>query len=94
MGLLIAGLWPFRFYPKNNPERIHGGNELRFDKYGFAHSNGPVFTPGGAGISLSIELLQVYLPTRDSSLTDVLNNILGMYIGARLSRSTHRILAG
>ena len=46
----------------------------------------------GAGISLFIELLQVYLPTRDSSLTDVLNNILGTYIGARLFRTTHRIL--
>jgi VanZ family protein len=48
----------------------------------------------GAGISLFIELLQFYLPTRDSSLTDVLNNILGTYIGARLFRTTHRILTG
>jgi len=48
----------------------------------------------GAGISLFIELLQAYLPTRDSSLTDVLNNILGTYIGARLLRTTHRILYG
>jgi VanZ family protein len=47
-----------------------------------------------AGISLFIELLQVYLPTRDSSLTDVLNNILGTYIGARLFRKTHRIFMG
>jgi glycopeptide antibiotics resistance protein len=51
----------------------------------------------GAGISLLIELLQVYLPTRDSSLTDLVNNILGTYVGARgfLARScsvhpTHR----
>jgi VanZ family protein len=48
----------------------------------------------GAGISLFIELLQVYLPTRDSSLTDVLNNILGTYVGARMFRTTHRILMG
>ena len=38
----------------------------------------------GAGISLLIELLQVYLPTRGSSLTDLGNNILGTYIGAWL----------
>jgi VanZ family protein len=46
----------------------------------------------GAGISLFIELLQVYLPTRDSSLTDVINNVLGTYIGARLFQSARDIL--
>jgi glycopeptide antibiotics resistance protein len=40
----------------------------------------------GAGISLLIELLQVYLPTRDSSLTDFMNNMLGAYFGAWLFR--------
>jgi VanZ family protein len=46
----------------------------------------------GIGISLFIELLQVCLPTRDSSLTDVLNNVLGTYIGARLFRTACDIL--
>jgi len=46
----------------------------------------------GAGISLFIELLQVYLPSRDSSLTDVMNNVLGTYIGARLFQAAHNIL--
>lgn len=46
----------------------------------------------GAGISLFIELLQVYLPTRDSSLTDVINNVLGTYIGARLFQTARDIL--
>jgi VanZ family protein len=46
----------------------------------------------GAGISLFIELLQVYLPTRDSSLTDVINNVIGTYIGARLFRAAHGLL--
>ena len=47
----------------------------------------------GLGISLFIELLQVYLPTRDSSLTDVANNTLGTYIGALLFRKGHRSLS-
>jgi VanZ family protein len=46
----------------------------------------------GAGISLFIELLQVHLPTRDSSLTDVMNNVLGTYIGARLFLAGRDIL--
>ena len=46
----------------------------------------------GAGISLSIELLQAYLPNRDSSLTDVINNVLGTYFGARLLRTVRGIL--
>jgi len=40
----------------------------------------------GAGISLAIELLQVFLPTRDSSLTDFINNILGTCAGVWLFR--------
>lgn len=45
----------------------------------------------GAGISLFIELLQVYLPTRDTSLIDFINNIMGTYIGALSYRKAHRI---
>lgn len=36
------------------------------------------------GISLSIELIQVYLPTRSSQLTDVITNIFGTAIGVGL----------
>lgn len=35
----------------------------------------------GMGLSLVIELTQAYLPTRDSSLTDFINNTLGTILG-------------
>jgi VanZ family protein len=38
----------------------------------------------GFCLSMSIELLQAYLPTRDSSLLDVLNNVLGTAVGVFL----------
>jgi hypothetical protein len=39
----------------------------------------------GASISLTIELLQVLLPTRDSSLADVVTNICGTVVGAAVA---------
>ena len=46
----------------------------------------------GAGISLAIELLQVFLPTRDTSLTDLIANILGTYVGIWLFRKAYRMI--
>lgn len=46
----------------------------------------------GASISIFIELLSMYLTSRDSSLTGVMNNVLGTYIGVRLFRIAHEIL--
>ena len=36
----------------------------------------------GTGLSFAIELIQAYLPTRDSSLTDVVMNSIGTILGA------------
>ena len=40
----------------------------------------------GTGLSLFIEILQVYLPTRDSSLVDVISNTVGTALGVLFFR--------
>jgi VanZ like family/Concanavalin A-like lectin/glucanases superfamily len=47
----------------------------------------------GAAISLAVEILQVYLPTRASSMTDVLMNTLGTALGILLCKSVRTFFA-
>ena len=53
----------------------------------FTKGGGLVFTVGlavlvGVGVSFAIEYLQAYLPSRDSSLRDLITNGIGTFIGA------------
>jgi len=48
----------------------------------------------GALTSVGIELLQVFLPSRDSSLLDLINNIVGTILGALLQIGARRYWQG
>lgn len=78
IAILIAGLWPFNFRPKNEVTWLNGQNGIHFDRRGIAYSKESVYGPQGAirpGRPVSIEL--VVRPTREPNYS--LAPILTLY---------------
>jgi VanZ family protein len=94
---VLAVPHPFRLHRIDTVINILGFIPLGFflcaylhDAKHFAERNALVrATILGTLTSLGIELLQVFLPSRDSSLLDVINNAVGTIMGAFLQLRVH-----
>jgi len=81
----VLGFIPFGFFFYIYRDQTRPGGWVR---------NAVVTVTLSGLISLTIELIQVYLPTRSSSLTDLVCNIAGSLIGAVIALLTLRLLPG
>jgi hypothetical protein len=64
IGILVAGLWPFNFVPKNRIRWLPGGAGLRFDGYGQVFSSVPMFPPRGPDGAAEATIELVFTPSK------------------------------
>lgn len=85
-------------YWRGNLKNIVGFIPVGFCFYAFIIALRPMRRPAfltvvlGFLISLTIEVLQIYLPTRDSGTTDLITNTFGTYLGVICFRDIYPIL--
>jgi VanZ family protein len=72
----VLGFIPFGFFFYIHRDQVRPGCTIR---------NAAVTVTLSGLISLAIELIQVYLPTRSSSLTDLICNVAGSVIGVLIA---------
>ncbi len=64
IGIFVAGLWPFNFFPKNSVRWLPGGAGLRFDGYGQVFSAAPMLPPRGSDGAAEATTELVFTPSK------------------------------
>lgn len=86
LGIVVAGLWPFNFVPKNQIRWLPAGAGLSFDGYGQVYSAGPMFLPRSSDDPADSIIELVFTPSKyysDASTVFLLANqdVLNFAIG-------------
>jgi hypothetical protein len=63
IGIVIAGLWPFNFVPKNRILWLLGRSGFRFDGFGQVYSSTPIRLPQGPDGSAEATTELVFTPS-------------------------------
>ena len=88
-----------RSYWTGNLKNIIGFMPAGFCFYAYFVVARPIKRPSlvalvlGVLVSLAIEILQIFLPTRDSGTTDIITNTIGTYLGVLCYRYVYLVLA-
>lgn len=87
LGILVAGLWPFNFHPKNQVEWLQDGNGIRFYGHGMVISRDPFVPHQKVLKSNSITIEFLIRPEKESA--NGVSSILTLY-----DRNTERVVFG